>query len=50
MTCKIASCTPTQLAGSQRTPVAIAVDATAIYWSNFDLGNSQGGIMKLAKP
>jgi hypothetical protein len=49
MTCTIAGCVPKPLATGQRTPTAIAVDDTAIYWSNFDAGNSMGGIMRLAK-
>jgi hypothetical protein len=50
MTCTFAACTPGSLADNQREPISIAVDDAAIYWANFDGGNTQGGIMKLARP
>ncbi len=41
--------TPKVLATGQNYPVGIVVDDKAIYWANFDYGNANGSIMKLAK-
>lgn len=51
MSCPIASCTtPTVVADHLRSPLTITVDEHAIYWANFDLGNENGGVLKIAKP
>ena len=49
MTCTLGSCTPKALAKGQLTPFSVAVDAKAIYWTNYALGNPTGSIMRLAR-
>lgn len=51
MMCPFTSCaTPVVLADRQASPLTIAVDEQAVYWANFDAGNTGGGIMKVARP
>lgn len=51
LSCPVASCTtPSVVADKLRSPLTITLDDNAIYWVNFDLGNEDGAVMKIAKP
>jgi hypothetical protein len=51
VSCPLSGCkAPTVLASGQHLPREIAVDDVAVYWSDYGTGNSDGSVMKVAKP